>query len=298
TPPAPPPPAWAAGQRRRCVVTMNAEGEYQEFFQRVRLEVRQRLDMRWEVASVDDGVAMIDATVEGFVYSNVARPGQGPPRWELSYDPAVEADADAPFAALLGAPLRLRLEVATGQVLEVAGLDEAQARILERARAQQGGDEAEEEPGGWGGRGRGRQSPYRVPLLSERHALREALNGGLFVLPPPLDPPPGVWSRRREPEVAGPYWPQGVHADVQVLRGARGALTWTGARTGSFRPTYLGPDAQGTVERHIRGEATLTPAGDRVTRAAFRETWATSLQGRPEIGMRATYEVEVAVFDE
>ncbi|MCO5165299.1 MAG: serine/threonine protein kinase [Planctomycetes bacterium] len=284
-----PAPAWAAGQRRRCALTTNVEGEYQEFFQRVRLELRQRLDMRWDVVGVEDGVAAVQATIDGFSYHSIGRAAQGPVRWEVTYDPAEPDAADSPFAALLGAPLRLRLDVATGQVLEVTGAEEALARVSERARE----DAPEDEP--QPGR-RGRPSPYRVPLLADRHALREALNGGLFVLPPPGDLPRRAWSRRREPEIAGPYWPQGVHAEVELSRGADGAVTWTGARTGTFRPPFL-PEAQGTVERLIRGRATLTPAGDRVARATYKETWTTTLQGRPELGARAVYEVEVALED-
>jgi tRNA A-37 threonylcarbamoyl transferase component Bud32 len=294
-------PPWEVGQRRRCVLTVQVEGELVQWMQRILVEILQRFDMTWRVTAVEADRVVIEATIEQFAITSVGRPpegGAGGMTWDVAYDSQRDGAAASPFQAVVGSTLKLILDASTGQVLEELGGEVTQRIVLERATAAPPGAAT-------GGDGRGDRwgrmravMQYQIPLLAEPDVLRETLNGALHVFPPGGRPDGRRWTLRREPQLTGSIWPQGCWAEVDLTASAdQTIISWAGQRAATYKPAWAPANAQGELERIIEGRATLAPDGRRVASASFRESWKTAFAGQASSATRAVYDYKLELTD-
>lgn len=306
--PEPPPAAapaaqepWVVGQVRRCVLNVQVEGELVQWMQRVLIEIMQRLDMTWRVTGIEGDRVVIDATIDQFALTSVGRPPEGSAggmTWDVRYDSQRDGAAatPSPFQVVVGSKLKLIVDANTGEVVSEEGAEVTQRLVFERAQAAQPPDE----DGGRRGWGRMRAAmQYQVPLLAEADVLRQTLNGGLHVYPVGGRPDGRRWELRREPELTGSsIWPAGCWTSVEMTASVdEKFVSWSGHREATYKPQWAPANAQGQLERIVKGTATLAPDRRRVASVSFQESWKTTFAGQASAATRAVYDITIELSD-
>ena len=191
-----------------------------------------------------------------------------------SFDSQKEADSSHPLLAALNRAFWIHVDVASGEVVEVEGVEALQVGINARV------------PAG------ARESLFQVPLLASHHALRETLSGLLSrgchpsqrwtsprLAPYPLGRAELAQGARRFPP---PVHPPGLVARFERLEaeGTETTLRWSAKRAVERGPYTWISQSEGEriawelshqLQRELAGEATYDHVG--LLQATARDAW-------------------------